>query len=598
MAETAGSDLPRPVIVLSAGAFTVDDMDPASFNILLSRWHLAVEVLLVTLLVGTALLWANPKAGGALTRLENAIVRFSQRPWLTAFLVGSLAIGLRAALLPVLGPPVPYVADEFSILLQAQTFALGTLAMPTHPLHPFFESYYVNQVPAYASMYFPGRGAPLAAGIALFGSAWAGVWLSMIALCMCVPWMLRAWVSKPLALIGGVLVVLEYAVLSGWINSYYGGAFTALGGVLVLGAFPRLLQEPRWRDGAALGLGLFILMISRPFEGALFALPFGLVLLVSVVRRLSARELTPAIRIGLPTVGALGAGALLILVSNAATTGNMLADPYSLNRASHAVAPPFLFQELGNPSNRLPANMVRGYQAEAESHVMGDSIGSFAIKAVSTIRRAIEFYAGALFIIPLVIGLFLMRKHYAVLASGALLSLSVIVNTWEWSHYWAPGFGLFIILIMKGFGGLRRWRFRSREAGLFLSRALPIATAAMLVIPMIALYAGAPRTEPVHFFRTCCIVVSQTNRNRIIEQLRASPRRDLVLVRHRSDEQPFMTLVANEPDIDGSEIVWAHDRGGATQQLLAYYPDRNVWRVNGIADKRATLQRPALRSAR
>jgi hypothetical protein len=569
-------------------------MEPASFNILVSRWHLATEALLVILLVAAALLWRRPRREGVLGRIEIAIASVAERPWQVAFLVGVLAILLRAALLPVLGPPVPFVADEFSILLQAQTFALGTLAMPTHPLHPFFESYYVNQLPVYASMYFPGRGAPLALGILMFDSAWAGVWISVVALCMSVPWMLRAWVSKPLALVGGVLVVLKFAVLSGWINSYYGGAFTALGGVLVLGAFPRLLREPRWRDGVALGIGLFILMTSRPVEGALFALPFGLVLLAAAIRRLSARQVGGVVRIGLPTLVMLGSGAALMLASNAATTGNMLETPYTLNRVSHAFTPPFLFQDLTEPSTKLPANMVRGYRAEAEPYVMGNSVGSFAIKAVSTIRRALEFYAGALFIIPLLLGLFLMRRHYVVLAGGALLALGVIVNTWEWSHYWAPGFGLFIILIMRGFASLREWRSRSREAGLFLSRALPIAAAALLVIPMGALYAGAPRTETVHLFRTCCIVVTHSNRSLISDQLRATPGRDLVLVRHRPDEQPFMTLVANEPDIDASEIIWAHDLGAATQRLLQAYPDRIVWRVDGFADRQAIPVRPAL----
>jgi hypothetical protein len=569
-------------------------MEFASFNILVSRWHLATEAFLVILLVAAALFWRTPRREGVFGRIEIAIASLAERPWQVAFLVGGLAILLRAALLPVLGSPVPFVADEFSILLQAQTFALGTLAMPTHPLHPFFESYYVNQLPAYASMYFPGRGAPLALGILIFDSPWAGVWISVVALCMSVPWMLRAWVSKPLALVGGVLVVLKFAVLSAWINSYYGGAFTALGGVLVLGAFPRLLREPRWRDSVALGIGLFILMTSRPFEGALFALPIGLVLLVAAIRRLGARQVGGVVRIGLPTLFMLGLGAALMLGSNAATTGNMLETPYTLNRVSHAFTPPFLFQDLTEPSTKLPANMVRGYLAEAEPHVLGNSVGSLVIKAVSTIRRALEFYAGALFIIPLLLGLFLMRRHYVVLASGALLALGVVVNTWEWSHYWAPGFGLFIILIMKGFAGLREWRFRSREAGLFLSRALPITAAALLVIPMGALYAGTPRTETVQPFRTCCIVVTRSNRSLITDQLRATPGRDLVLVRHRPDEPPFMTLVANEPNIDGSEIIWAHDLGAATQRLLQAYPDRMVWRVDGFADRQAIPVRPAL----
>nr|WP_294168615.1 hypothetical protein [uncultured Sphingomonas sp.] len=568
-------------------------MGLASYNILESRWHLLTEFLLLLLVLAAALVWPKSKASGALNKVESVIVALADRPWLGAFLVGGLAVALRAALLPVLGPPVPYIADEFSILLQGQTFASGRLSMPTHPLHQFFESYYVNQVPSYASMYFPGRGAPLGLGLLLFGSPWPGVWLSMVALCMSVPWMLRAWVSKPLALVGGVLVVLKFGVLSGWINSYFGGGFSALGGVLVLGAYPRLMREPKWRDGVALAAGLFILMISRPFEGMLFSLPFGVVLFLSFIRRLSSREPMTAARIGLPTMLSVSAGLLVLLSTNAASTGSMLEDPYSLHRSTHAVAPPFLFQEPIVPSQALPANMARGYQAEAEPHVARNSLRGVVGKAVSTFRRLFEFYVGPLLAIPFLVGLFLIRRIAVFVASGLLLSLGILANTWDWSHYWAPGFGLFIVLIMKGLGRLREWRFRSRESGLFLSRALPCAAAAMTLIPSAAVYAGAPRPEPEAFFRSCCAVHTQTPRSMILDQLQATPGKDLVLVRHRADEQPFMTLVANEPDIDGAEIIWAHDLGHANRRLLDYYPDRNVWRVGGMADTHAVLQRPA-----
>ena len=115
----------------------------------------------------------------------------------------------------------------------------------------------------------------------------------------------------------------------------------------------------------------------------------------------------------------------------------------------------------------------------------------------------------------------------------------------------------------------------------------------MTLIPSAAVYAGAPRPEPEAFFRSCCAVHTQTPRSMILDQLQATPGKDLVLVRHRADEQPFMTLVANEPDIDGAEIIWAHDLGHANRRLLDYYPDRNVWRVGGMADTHAVLQRPA-----
>jgi hypothetical protein len=581
-------------------------MSSAPFNVLDSSWHMLIEIVLVGLILAAALFWPKSKASSVLDRVEGVIIALSKRPLLAAVFVAAMAIASRAVLLPVLGAPVPYFPDDFSIMLQGQIFALGRLSMPTHPLHPFFESFYVNQLPHYGSMYFPGRGLPLAVGNLLFGSPWAGVWLSLIALSVGVLWMLRAWVSAPLALVGSILVIVKFGVLSGWINTYHGGGFTALGGALVLGAYPRLMRNARWRDGIALGAGLTILMISRPFEGLLFSTPLLLALAIHFIGKLAGGELLTVAKAVLPTGLLTAAGLLLMASYNLATTGDVLTDPYSQHRSTHAIAAPFLFQEKTAPSPALPANMTRRYEEEALSHDRRNSLAGLADKAFQTIKFSLQFYVGPIFMIPFLLGLTVIvtRRHFALLASGALLSVGLLVNTWDFSQYAAPGFSLFLIAIMMGFGRLRRLQFRSRPGGLFLSRALPVGAALMTAVPAAALYAGTVRPTPEPFNRSCCAVHTQTPRSMVIRQLLEIPGRDLIIVRHGLDEPPGSTLVANEPTVDQAEIVWAHDLGAANQSLLDYYPDRKVWRVDGITDTEATLvsvlsaQRIQIRNAR
>ena len=299
------------------------------------------EVALAGLLI--LLAFTAPRLGSrAFERIERSFAGLANQPGRQILAVGLLALVLRALMLPWLGAPSASVFDETSILLQGQTLALGRLANPTHLFWPHFETFYVNQLPSYASMYFPGRGMPLAAGLWIADNAWVGVWLSMVLMCMAATWMLQGWVSMPMALLGGMLVTLRLAVFSGWINTYYGGAFTALGAMLVVGALPRVLRQPRWQGGLLMGLGAVILMTSRPYEGALLCIPVAMVLLGSMIKRRWSDARPVVFKVVLPAVLMVGAGGAFLLQYNLATTGNRFKAAYELNRETYAIAPAFL----------------------------------------------------------------------------------------------------------------------------------------------------------------------------------------------------------------------------------------------------------------
>src|SRR5215831_18796454 len=125
-------------------------------------------------------------------------------------LLGAMPVALRLMLLPHHPVPTPAVSDEFSHLLVADTLLHFRLANPTHPLHQFFETFFVLQQPTYSSIYAIGQGMVLALGRILLGSAWAGVALSVAALCSLCYWMLRAWTTPGWALVGGILTVFEF----------------------------------------------------------------------------------------------------------------------------------------------------------------------------------------------------------------------------------------------------------------------------------------------------------------------------------------------------------------------------------------------------
>jgi hypothetical protein len=210
--------------------------------------------LIATTVISLCVLVAVPVAARIFVAIDQLLAAIARRQAMAMAAIIVVAIVLASIPTLIWSPPVPYVTDEFSYLLAADTLAHGRLSNPTPPMPEHFEFPNVLVRPTYASKYPLGQGAALALGQALFRLPIVGAWLTSALACVAIAWALRAVVPPKWALIGGLLAAL-HPLVEWWNNCYWGGNVAMLGGALLFGAILRALQVARFPDGVIAGPG-------------------------------------------------------------------------------------------------------------------------------------------------------------------------------------------------------------------------------------------------------------------------------------------------------------------------------------------------------
>lgn len=538
----------------------------------LLSWH-DPAVLLVTILLVGILLWA-------LARPTRRFLRdLSRRVWLSAAVVGGLALLLAVAQSVGLSLPLPHVHDEFSYLLAADTFAHGRLTNPTHPMWQHFESFHIIQQPTYQSKYPPGQGLILALGQVIWHPI-LGVWLSVVLACAATWWMLRAWLPPRWALIGGLLLAI-HPLIQLWATNYWGGALPLLGGALVTGAARYLIRRPiQLLDGLALGAGLIILSNTRPYEGLILSTCFGILLVGWIIRRRIPIRLW-GMKLALPVAGLMLVNFLWMGYYNYRVTRNPLEMPYMLHEKTYSNVPLFFWQKA-RPMPELRHWPMREYLRQWEGGFFRARQTWAGLWAQTQDRIGLMKYAvfdlWPLALPYLLLPWVLWRDRWARLAFAILVvfCIGLLAATYFVWHYTAPALPLALYLYVQCLRrlvivgvALKRW------TGLAIPRLI---IGRLAVSVLLVMYLGWS-------VQACFAVDRVLNwsvvRAQVISKLEQQPGKLLVIVRYSPGHSLHDEWVYNGAEIDSAKIVWARDMGPQkNRELLQYFSDRRVRLLN------------------
>jgi hypothetical protein len=545
---------------------------------------MTLEFMLVVLAIILALGW--PRLGfSSFSRVERALKPLARRRALAVATVGLTGLLLRLAILPFCPIPVPFRPDDFSFLLSADTFAHGRLTNPTPAMWTHFESIHITMQPTYMSMYFPAQGLVLAAGKVLLGHPWFGQLLTSALMCAAICWMLQAWMPATWAFLGGLVAIVQLGLFTYWINTYIGVAIAALGGALVLGALPRLMKTASLRHGLLLAIGIVFLALSRPVEGLLLCLPVA----VALGRWIFFGTNRPANavlvrRAALPLALIVAAVAWLGYYDYRAF-GNPLTLPYTINRATYAMSPYFIWQaQRPEPAYRHEA--MRRFYEETELKISSRtrSVSGFLSTKGNMACVILLFFTGFALLPPLIMlrRVLLDRRIRFLVQCVLVMAVGMAVQVFLLPHYLAPFTAAFYAIGLQAMRHLRLWKVENRPVGLMLVRLL--VTVCLLIMPGLRLFTGPLHLALPQYPATAWNLAWYgpdrfgTERARVESDLKQLPGKQLVIVRYSARHNPFDEWVYNAADIDGSRIVWAREMDSANnQEIIDYYKDRKVW---------------------
>jgi hypothetical protein len=469
----------------------------------------------------------------------------------------------------------PTMHDELQFLVQTRMLVSGRLWLPGHPLADFFDTFYVLIQPKYAAQSFPGTAIFFAPALLLK----IAVWKWAIGLASITVGLFYLVVTELIDGLAGLLAAALLLALS--LFRYLSTLILAQIPLTLLG-LATILAYLRWRktrgQGWAIVLGCLagLMLITRPADSLIFALPVGVAMLIDAIRRPKGVVTTLAL-------GILGAAPWISiqLVFDYGVTGHWLTTPFTYyNQRDQPGLSYGLYPSTTdrNPLTKIPEK--RGYY-----------IGGVAWR-LDHHRPGLYWHAFTTERLPVTLAADLPQPMLAALLPMGLLCLCR-------RRAWLLGLGvpLFFLVYIPYPLFITHYTIIAAPAEIFgvllgvtaMARAWPRARANVWM-GAIVFTAGLLVTRQVESQPLLNVLVLK---NSVIRQADewteklAQPGHPAVLLFKRNPQlAPDVEPVYNTDTawIDDAPVIRAHDLGPENPQIFQYYathgPDRAFYRFD------------------
>jgi hypothetical protein len=543
--------------------------------------HRLIKVLEIMAALAIMMALLMPRIAWAFFRSAEGMLRLVAVSRTHAILLATVfPMVVRAIMLPWFPPPQPIVHDEFSYLLQADTFAHGRLANSTLPYWQHFETEYTLLRPNYASQYQPAQGLMLAAGQVVFRHPWWGVWISVGIMCGAICWALGMVIPLTWALFGAFIAALQFGIFGIWMNSYFGGAVSATAGALIFGALASLKTPKKWLSAAILcATGVILLFATRPFEGLLWS-----VVIVAYGGTLLTRGKFPSrslwrLLAPFSVICLAGAGALAYY--NWRVTGNALKPPYLAYQAIYGTPQPYWWQSPVVVNNFDFPEVQNNYLNQVRLYNQRYSAAAIIGAERQRLRDFWRFFIGP-FLTPALVFIGMLYRDRRI-RPWLWISIPFIVDKATY-HAWFPAQNgpatiLILLIVVQCWRHLRAWQ-RNRHLGIGLSRTLISAFCAAIVLGGLGraieplLPAGFRHITPIWE----SLYPPKRLRDEVTAKLEQIPGKHLTFVRYSPDHCFCEEWVFNTADPRSQRVVYVRPYTPESDQaLIENFHEFDVW---------------------